>query len=448
MKKPKTKKASVATLSAAVVKQLERLGARIDQRKKLPTNVDSSQGLRALARPVATLSYGLTWPKDATYCSRDDAYPKGVQFDTLPAADKGDYYSGVPVIQIAYDGTGFGYFVPVDGGRRAADPPVYRVDHAGPYELEDPTHSLSTFLRELDQEQKAPAKGGVRFADDRIAILVQKVLKLGSRPVTPRALQKLSELMFHLPENAAPADLAGLEQCTSLRTLNAPRARDLTPLAALSALRVLRLKAAPTDDLEPLGRLHALEELVVSAPNARQAEGVTKVDFIEHLSALKKLTIWGNVPSLEPLAGLAHLEELTLWNDVVSDIDALADLSALRELTLVTPALASVQALSRLTSLRELNVQSKVALGAGALLAPLINLERLVVRRSGITSLDFVKKMRQLDSLDLIGNAIADARPLLELKKLRSVDLSSNRIALDDPTLDKLRKRKVEVSVG
>jgi internalin A len=481
------RKASHA-LAPAALKQLVRLGATLDAKARIPKKVDTSQGMRPLAGPVATLAFGVRWPRGATYCARDESYPKELEFGTVEAADKGDFYDGVPVIKIAGDGTGFEYLVPVDGGETPTDPPVYRVDHAGPYELDDPEGRLSEFLDGLLSEQAETAEKDIRFADEKLQFAVYKALK-GKKKLSRQALAKVRKL--HLSGSDRIRSLEGLEQCTQLRELEVPHGvEDLSALARLPQLEVLELPRGAKDlstlaglkrlrrleligdaDLSPLASCTSLRDLRV-AGRTESLSALAALTGLEHLdltpfllpagvgtftdlaplgalTRLKSLFVFATkVTDLEPLAALGALERIGLSVGDVASLAPLRSLRRLRDLGLHTPSLPDLTPLAGMRSLEVLRLQ-EMALADLTPLARLASLKELYLAHNVISDPSPLARLPKLTRLVLFDNRIEDLRPLAKMRSLKEVWLGDNpydaRAPENAKAIAALRKRGVRI---
>jgi internalin A len=475
-------------LAPAALKQLARLGATLHEKARLPKQVDTSQGMRPLAGPVATLAFGVRWPRGATYCSRDESYPKELEFATVEAADKGDFYDGVPVIRIAGDGTGFEYLVPVDGGTTPTDPPVYRVDHAGPYELDAPEGRLSKFLDALLSEQAETAEKDIRFGDEKLQFAVYKALK-GKKKLSRQVLAKVRKL--HLSGSDRIRSLEGLEHCTQLRELEVPYgvvdlsalarlpqlevlelprdatdlsvlagltrlrklevvgAGDLSPLAACTSLADLRV-AGRTESLSPLARLTSLEHLDLTPFLIPDGIGTfSDLRALGALTRLKSLHVFATkVTDLEPLASLGALEQIGLCVGAVDSLTPLRSLPRLRDLGLHTPSVPDLTPLAASRTLEVLRLQ-EMALTDLTPLAKLTSLQELHLARNVISDTSPLTRLPKLSRLVLFDNRIEDLGPLAKMRSLKEVWLGENpydaRAPQNAKTIDALRKRGVRI---
>jgi Leucine-rich repeat (LRR) protein len=124
---------------------------------------------------------------------------------------------------------------------------------------------------------------------------------------------------------------------------------DLSPLSALTQLRVLSLRVTQDAKLEALACLN-LHELEVSGGE------MASFEFLTSLADLKKLYLLGNsphaLPSLGPLEQLAEM----WWQAKVRDLSALRDATSLQKLELHGNDIEDVSALSGLTRLKYLTL--------------------------------------------------------------------------------------------
>ena len=147
-------------------------------------------------------------------------------------------------------------------------------------------------------------------------------------PIHPADMAALSHLVIieHDIES-----LRGLEYAINLGFLHIGRGEvsDLTPLAELENLRVLKLFGNPISDISPLAGLIGLQEL--------------------HLGG-------SLISDLTPLANLQNLRVLRLQNNQISDISPLSGLIGLRELILKGNAISDFTPLVSLTNLETLHI--------------------------------------------------------------------------------------------
>ena len=149
---------------------------------------------------------------------------------------------------------------------------------------------------------------------------------------------------------------------------------DLSPLAELKNLEVLRVEETKVYDLSPLVELKSLKFIKLSN---------TLVSDPSPLAGLKNLTGLDlnetKVSDLSPLAGLKNLEWLYLGETEVSDLSPLAGLKNLVLLDLNETSVSDLSPLVGLKNLQSLNLQ---------------NLDRLYLEGTNVTE-------EQIDKLKL-----------------------------------------------
>ena len=118
--------------------------------------------------------------------------------------------------------------------------------------------------------------------------------------------------------------LQGLEFAVNLAFLHIGDGSisDLTPLASLSKLRVLKVLHHNITDISPLARLVGLEILQL------QDNQIVDISPLSNLRNLKELKLHANrIEDFSPLSGLTNLEILTLHENVGLDISPLSHLN-------------------------------------------------------------------------------------------------------------------------
>ncbi len=193
------------------------------------------------------------------------------------------------------------------------------------------------------------------------------------------------------------SELAKLKQLQVIR-LHGTRVSDLSPLSELDRLVSLSIFNSPVSNLSVLAALKDLEWLSLLSIPARE---------LPPLGALKKLrslTLACPLMSVEALRGLDNLRSLTMVSTNVENISPLAGLSKLEELTIERSRVKSIEALSKLRGLKSLSL-------AGTEVYDLRPLSHMV----------------NLENLCLAGTPIDDVSALEHLPRLRSLDLTSTR---------------------
>ena len=266
--------------------------------------------------------------------------------------------------------------------------------------------------------------------------------------------------------------------------------RDVTPLASLVNLELLRLRDNPIQDASPLAALTKLRDVDIEIPDpppgatteptatgnvvmpdaklaavvrdalglapgapitrqamqrltvlnaqgykAREVTGqggwIENITGLEHAGQLTVLRITDNrIRDIAPLSRLTQLEELSLDNNQVSDIGPLAGLKQLTSLRILRNPINNFRPLAGLVRLRRLSV-SVHRISDLRRHVDLTQLEQLGLRGSGnrIEDLHLLANLTQLEWLYLSGNEISDLKPLAGLTQLKGLYLYSNEIS-------------------
>ena len=143
--------------------------------------------------------------------------------------------------------------------------------------------------------------------------------------------------------------------------------------------------------------------------------GIVDLTGLEFATYLKELYLGGRnrITDLSPLTNLTTLTQLHIWHREVGGMPPVTNLN-------ITP------------------------------LSGLINLEFIVLERSGISDISPLAELINLDELSLIDNSISDISPLAGLKKLRALYLSHNQIVDFSPLagLTNLETLQIDDNLG
>jgi len=263
-----------------------------------------------------------------------------------------------------------------------------------------------------------------------------EVLDLRSRSyiadITPLAgLENLRVLRF--PDNLLQ-DITPLSGLTNLTVLDLGAYEenswsdisDLSPLANMRELTILNLAGMKITDLSPLAGLSKLQQLTLFETGNRS------IDIVKTLPALTSLTLRANwaLTDISPLADLQNLETLRLPEFFGTDISPIAQLKGLRSLT-VSPypyldaPLSHFTPISSLTDLEELDLDGSRITDL-TILWPLEDLGTLKLDNNYLTDISALARMKSLTSLSLSSNRITDFTPLAGLAKLEYLNLDGN----------------------
>lgn len=276
--------------------------------------------------------------------------------------------------------------------------------------------------------------------------------------------------------------IKGLEYCKNLKTLTISSGeipdddeeirysegaiKDLTPLAGLKKLELLRLSHNEISDVSPLKDLTNLKSLYISHNNIsdisalKNLKNLENFDFavnkvsdigaLKNLKNLKLLDIYSNsissidavkdlekllyfradsnkIENIDSLKNLKVLEDLDLGSNALKDTSVLNDLTNLKKLSLKKNNLKNID-LSKLVNLEELDLE-KNELKDVAFLANVLNLKNLYVQNNKIENLNAISKLTNLQLLNFSNNSISDINFVKDLVKVTSLRLSNNVVS-------------------
>ncbi|NUO54468.1 MAG: hypothetical protein HOV80_36960 [Polyangiaceae bacterium] len=265
------------------------------------------------------------------------------------------------------------------------------------------------------------------------------------------------------PTVIALTDISPLARIPSLEIvrLGGTRVKDIRPLGALPVLRILDLDRARVNDV-PRGALpKSLRNLSLQSNPLESAEGLADLTSLEELdiSATK-------LPSIPPISGMAHLRILRFWSfgkrftsiealrplteletvDLTDaddlDLSPLADKKRIASFSLTNSSVKDLAPLRGLTEVTDLDLELWGKNGDVDLapLGALTKMKKLSVR-GWIKSFDPVGKLTMLEELDMGGNRKSwrdiDLAPLRGLTRLRRLAVRDASLASHRP-LEKL----------
>lgn len=150
------------------------------------------------------------------------------------------------------------------------------------------------------------------------------------------------------------------------------------------------------------------------------------------------------IDSLEPLANLARLENLTIQSCSFSpeELSVLAGLPGLSRLTMTDCGLSTIENLKNAPGLTYLNIKSNTIRN----LEPLSNMTTLVeldMEHNALTDLSALSNLKNLEILNIAHNAVTDLLPLTNCTKLLTLNAGNNALSTlkgvsDLPLLSKL----------
>ena len=293
-------------------------------------------------------------------------------------------------------------------------------------------------------------------------------LDLSSKGLTDADLAPLAEMKnlesLNLSGNDAITNLSSLAGLSSLTFLNIMNtgATDLSPLSDLTAMESLHLSNAEITDLSPLTGMSHLKELYLTdgdLPDSKISDlsplaGLTELETLRipsvseisdlsplsGLTALKTLAVngisysgVGKITSLEPLKNLKNLEviNLNVDSEIGVDLTPLAGLAHLRELTFGGAIhMENLGVFSEMTELQELELHATNTNYCSAsdlsAFSHMTKLQRLSIEVDGLASLSGIENLHELLEIELYSqdSSCATLQPLAGLENLQSVTIS------------------------
>jgi hypothetical protein len=166
----------------------------------------------------------------------------------------------------------------------------------------------------------------VTFADPVLEAMIRGTMGKTEGDITVAEAQAVTrmnlsnELQSYISEETPIKDLSGLENFTSLVTLDLSNhaVTDISPLQELTKLTALSLAGNPVADVSPLEGLTRLKVLMLSGSKAQDYSALSNLVNLQVLK-LDNSTI----TDLTPLAGLTNLRQLHLANSSFENLSPL-----------------------------------------------------------------------------------------------------------------------------
>lgn len=189
----------------------------------------------------------------------------------------------------------------------------------------------------------------VVFEDNVVAESVSNVLGIQVGNVTVEDMTRVTDLVFLTPV----ASLSGLEYAVNLRSIEAiiGNISDLTPLANLTKMEDLDLRANKITDISALASLTKLVNLNISYNQ------VSDISAIKDATGLKSLYVEeNNISDISALTNLTQLDDVEMPFNKITDITPLSNATALRRLGLGYNEISDISALSNMSNLEMLSL--------------------------------------------------------------------------------------------
>ncbi|MDP4280933.1 MAG: leucine-rich repeat domain-containing protein [Bacteroidota bacterium] len=291
-------------------------------------------------------------------------------------------------------------------------------------------------------------------------------------------LGKLSSLKSVNAANTPVVDLMPLRNLNKLESLDisGTKVTSLEPLRYANHIRELKMKNTTITDISLLGGFSNMEVLDISSVK------VNSLDPLKELTALKDFRCAETqISDLTPLSGMTDMELLDFSETQISNLEPLKSLSKLRILIFNHTNVSSLSALEQIPSIQKiycdhsgvtlpkaldymkihpdvtvifeseeltkwwngLSGEWKKIFSAYSRLDATPTQEQLhrlitvdsisITGRVSLASLDPVKELSQLRSIDLASTSVNDLTPLADLMELRHINASNSAVLSLDP---------------
>ncbi|BBF41748.1 internalin-like protein [Lachnospiraceae bacterium KM106-2] len=234
-------------------------------------------------------------------------------------------------------------------------------------------------------------------------------------------------------DNTYITDINPLNKLVNLEELNLRNSvelQDLTPLKNMVKLKILNINGCERIG-EYQSNVKILESLKLLTTLRMQSTGIEKQMFLANLPNLKVLQAdleFNNKKLLNDL-GIIELDTM-ISND--TDLSGLTGLKNLERLYILDGTLQEIPkpigSLTKLTELVIIDRMGESTIANISCLKKLTQLEKLQIAGNNIKDLDPIKNLTQLKYLDLSNNRITDLSMLGNLINLEYLDLSDNSI--------------------
>lgn len=223
-------------------------------------------------------------------------------------------------------------------------------------------------------------------------------------------------------------DLTPIKNCKKLEKLDLSsqfssleyrELSDISPLANLTNLKVLRLKSNDIQDVSVLKNLTNLEELDLFGNRK-----IKSIEGFEKLTNLKKLFLnrTRSIKDITALKECKNLQQLSIQGNKVDNIDALKDHKNLEKLDISSNNIKDITAISSSVNLTELLASGNKIENLSAI-KDLVNLKALHISENKISDISSLEKLTNLTDLDLSNNPIFSIDVLKNLTKLTELKL-------------------------
>jgi hypothetical protein len=211
---------------------------------------------------------------------------------------------------------------------------------------------------------------------------------------------------------------------------------DFSPRFFSRPIKVLRVRHANLETaLEPLEGLANLEELSLAGTYVGNPAPLSRWVNLQRLDLGRT-----QVLSVAPLSKLKALRELDLRRTKVRDVTPIAELRNLQRLLLAHTLITDISALAALEQLRRLDL-SDTKVKDIEKLSGVSNLVRLGLGNTRVREISALEGLTRLRSLDLSDTKVTDLTPLAKLRNLEELRLNGAKVR-DVSVLAKLTELK------
>ena len=175
-----------------------------------------------------------------------------------------------------------------------------------------------------------PENAEAWMPDPNLRWFVRERLEIADNiPMTPRDLLRLTDI--EIRAEGIITNLQGLEHAVNLEFLVIKNGKisDLTPLAGLQKIRVLKFYSSNTSDLTPIAGLVNLTDLNLADNNISDLTPIAGLVNLAYLNLLDN-----NISDITPLDGLVNLKVLLLGGNQIIDFTILHGLVGIERLDL------------------------------------------------------------------------------------------------------------------
>ena len=191
----------------------------------------------------------------------------------------------------------------------------------------------------------------------------------------------------------------------------------------MATLRELRAEGMEIKNLTGLGAAVNLEDLTLTNNLVSDLSPITRLTKLRHIGLEEN-----QVANLSPLKGLTNMEELHLGNNLITDLSPLEGLINLRGISLHHNAISDLSPLAGLTRLEWIGM-SHNPLADLTPLSGLTSLHNFHGWGTPVVNLAAIAKLPKLREISVCGGDISDISALADAKSLKELYLPGNNVS-------------------